>query len=1299
MSIRKVSIHISIAIAMLLRVSGQTIVSNEAELQAAISSSAPGSIIILEDGIWTDLEIDIDKDGTSTDPITIKAQTQGMVFFEGNSSVHLGGSYINFEGVIFQNASGLVVSNNRIDPIIEFRTSSSNECDNCKVSNIKIDSYNGSEAQNAAIFKWIIVYGQYNEISYCTFLGKNGVGSIINDNRNDTNPDYTQIHHNYFASRTPVGDFNDLNDQDAIRIGNSSTSLSDSFTEVYSNYFNIWSGEIEIISNKSGANKYYNNTFRNYQGSLTLRHGDGNEVYGNYFFANNNNTTAGIRVIGEDQLVYNNYIEGINSKKDGGSLSGATGGINVSNGRVDSELNGYLQVINSKIVNNTFVNCDYAIRIGTKVSSDLSLAPENLIVANNIMLNSSDKAISVTTASIGTSSYEGNITQNGSWDITTGVNSNQVSLSGLLSDDGAFYRITSGSDAIDAAAGTYAFLDKDLLGGNRPVLFDAGAEELGAGGTNLPYTDDDIGSEVGFSESIVIPEDQQLFISEVMFNKDNGSNLQSGYQFIEIRGTPNLTIADFTYIVFIEGDVESSTAGKVKWWFDISNLTIGSNGYLVIRQSDSPYSIADGATVVTGTSGFNGLDFGSYEGSGDKDDIESLSQNILLINSALAISRNDEFDIRIANPDRADALEPDGVPDVSWTILDQIASLDDDGIEAGYGSLIFQDDDDGDNSNLILESGSTLIQNSFKSGYLARIGNSTGSTTSDWMAGQLEENSFDMGQYVSLKNETVSAYANMVITEIGGPNFAVSYSGSSFSPTAPSATLDLVIMDDLTTSSDIECYDLTIEANSVLTISTGNSVTVNGNLEVKGTLVVEGTLNTTGSIIIESGASLITEDGNPIGSVTIKRNTRFSNGSYSFVGSPVHSDPEIIGSDLGTVTYYYDETEDYADMGGSRWKNANETTLVPGIGYAQAFQETISFEGIPNDGTITVSGLTHSAGTLSEQGWNLLSNPYPAAISATSFMNANADLNGSIYLWDDQGISGNQGTNSDYLTVNSLGSVGSGPNTGNYNGAIGSMQGFFVKVTAPGTVSATFNENMRLENSNDDVNFFRLSNQNDRVNIRIAIQSKDGLLYNETLIGLREDATQGYDRSYDASKLLANDNLQLYSLIGDKKYAIQGLPLDDDISTEIVFDLSKASHLELKVVELTGIKDGMSCFLKDKVTGKIYDLNEVQGFDFFSDGGSDQNRFLLEYKSNQILGLKDNKEPIYRFLDGELTINFAEPVDFRNYSVHSQSGKLVYESKDAERVEELVIPIEYRGINIITLNTSQRKYVRKFIFK
>lgn len=110
-------------------------------------------------------------------------------------------------------------------------------------------------------------------------------------------------------------------------------------------------------------------------------------------------------------------------------------------------------------------------------------APQSLRVANNIAYNTSISNYQLVTAPIGTSILEANIFN--------------LEDSEMV-DDGNFHRLTNGSSPIDEGVGTYPFLIKDFLGGNRDDNFDAGAEEFEANGTHLSFTVVDVDETVGF---------------------------------------------------------------------------------------------------------------------------------------------------------------------------------------------------------------------------------------------------------------------------------------------------------------------------------------------------------------------------------------------------------------------------------------------------------------------------------------------------------------------------------------------------------------------------------------------------------------------------------------------------------------------------------------------------------------------------------------------------------------------------------------------------------------------------------
>ena len=482
--------------------SAQITVGSVSEIQSAFDNASAGDVITIENGTYSGGDFDIEVDGTSGSPVIIQAETAGSVIFD-DCRIKMGGSYITLTGVEFTGTYGWGTTG-ASSYAISFKNST--ECSNCTLTQSKIDSYNPSSTSTD--FRWIRVYGQDNEISYCTFNGKNNIGSIIFNQRGDGIEDRMLIHHNYFSNRLQVGTADSANDLDVMRIGDSNQSLTSSGSQVYNNYFyNANGGEPEVISNKSGGNKYYNNTFDQYLGSLSLRHGNGCEVYNNFFINPGQDESyfnGGIRVEGEDHLVYNNYIQGTNATKQGeSSKAGSLGAINVSAGQSESNfvLNGYGIVKNAVIVHNTIVDCDLGLRIGPDSGgSNQNQPPEDIIVANNLFVDCGEY-IEVDRAAIGATVYSNNMFE-GSGSATTGFTSESNLLSSSTNTYG-IYPITSSSPAVDAANSSYgpSYFSDDVYGGSRDSSYDVGAHEYGSGITLAPYTQSDVGITVGFGAS------------------------------------------------------------------------------------------------------------------------------------------------------------------------------------------------------------------------------------------------------------------------------------------------------------------------------------------------------------------------------------------------------------------------------------------------------------------------------------------------------------------------------------------------------------------------------------------------------------------------------------------------------------------------------------------------------------------------------------------------------------------------------------------------------------------------------
>jgi len=298
------------------------LVSSESEFAEAIAAVQPGDTVVLANGEWRDVDLLFRGEGTEDQPITLAVETKGQVVISGLSSLRLAGEYLVVSGLVFRNGHAPGGS------VIAFRAAEDDNANHSRVTEVVVENFNkpGERDRDG----WVHLYGKHNRLDHSYFAGKTNLGSTIGVELNDdaSLENHHRIDHNFFGPRPELG----FNGGETIRIGNSWSSMSNSFTVVERNLFYRCDGEHEIISNKSGGNIYRGNLFLESRGTLTLRHGNNTLVEENVFIGNEVPDTGGVRVINKGQVVRNNYVHGVTGER-------FRGGLVVMNGIPNSPLN------------------------------------------------------------------------------------------------------------------------------------------------------------------------------------------------------------------------------------------------------------------------------------------------------------------------------------------------------------------------------------------------------------------------------------------------------------------------------------------------------------------------------------------------------------------------------------------------------------------------------------------------------------------------------------------------------------------------------------------------------------------------------------------------------------------------------------------------------------------------------------------------------------------------------------------------------------------------------------------------
>ncbi|MFI3265892.1 MAG: polysaccharide lyase 6 family protein [Rikenellaceae bacterium] len=388
---RRFLLALAVALASVLGANAKVIRIAEAEQAKECFMLNGGDTLVLAEGIWDNLNIRFKSvDGKRGYPVVFRGETAGKTILRGLSSLSFSGYGIVVEDLWFEDP----ITDEPNGAVIQFRTSATVNANESVIRNVRMTGFN-TDFHLDDQSQWLAVYGMRNVVENCSFEDKVWLGCTVAVFTEPWMPSQSNhiIRNNYFTR--PRAYFNEkgskINSQETFRIGMSTVSMSDARCLVENNVFERCSAELEFISNKSCNNTYRGNVFLECEGIFTIRHGNGNIIEDNYFDGRNVPGTGGIRLVGEDQIVRNNYMQDL-----AGDMT--TPAIRTVMGIQDPVINSYFQVKNSIIEGNVAINTNIGMVInsGTGAKQDLpfseSIVKDNVFVSNKIAVHISNPA-------------------------------------------------------------------------------------------------------------------------------------------------------------------------------------------------------------------------------------------------------------------------------------------------------------------------------------------------------------------------------------------------------------------------------------------------------------------------------------------------------------------------------------------------------------------------------------------------------------------------------------------------------------------------------------------------------------------------------------------------------------------------------------------------------------------------------------------------------------------------------------------------------------------------------------------
>ena len=384
---------------------------------------------------------------------------------------------------------------------------------------------------------------------------------------------------------------------------------------------------------------------------------------------------------------------------------------------------------------------------------------------------------------------------------------------------------------------------------------------------------------------------------------------------------------------------------------------------------------------------------------------------------------------------------------------------------------------------------------------------------------------------------------------------------------------------------------------TLLSDATGTAMVVNTAGVVNGTATVQRYLNPS----LNPGLGY-RHYSSPVQSTTVadlatSGFTPVVNPTYNTQGNTATPFPTVFGFDESRITGASATTQDFEY--GYFSPSALSSALALGRGYSVNLDasQKVDLSGTLNNGTVSVGAL--SRGSQANSGWQLLGNPYPAPLDwSVARQSLPTGVIDAIYVYK----SSDQYNGSYQFYQNGFGTLP--------GGLIGSMQGFFLRVSQP-VASFSFLNAWRATAYQDPT--FNRPTADTRPSVQLDLVSAQGM-HDPAFVYFENGATAGLDDHYDAEKLPNTTGLNLASVAAGTGLAVNGLPLQNATTTvplTVGVPVTGTYTLRAEALLNLGTTD---VYLHDAVTGQNVNLKQQPSYTFSAANAAlSSGRFTLSF--------------------------------------------------------------------------------------